>query len=142
MGIPFHESVYGHRFFDVQLLKLIQAINRLAEATETNNRLLAEAKDSEKHAEKTMFLCRRMIRSGNEEYIPFYDIVRCNTAKEAIAWADKELTHFKKQNLWPIPETEMQFLEMIATRMSCNVLLYHNGDPADSDPIMLSVKAI
>lgn len=37
MGIQFHETVRGQRFFDVQLPKLTRAIERLAEAKEKEN---------------------------------------------------------------------------------------------------------
>ena len=37
MGIPFHETVMGHRFFEVQLPKLTKAIDRLAAAMEEAN---------------------------------------------------------------------------------------------------------
>ena len=33
-GPKFHETGYGHRFFDAQLPQLTKAINRLAEAIE------------------------------------------------------------------------------------------------------------
>ena len=35
--MQFHETVYGKRFFEVQLPKLTSAINRLAEAIEHQN---------------------------------------------------------------------------------------------------------
>lgn len=35
--MQFHETVYGKRFFEVQLPKLTAAINRLAEAIEHQN---------------------------------------------------------------------------------------------------------
>ena len=35
--MQFHETVYGKRFFEAQLPKLIAAINRLAEAIEHQN---------------------------------------------------------------------------------------------------------
>ena len=34
MGIQFHETTYGRRFFEGQLPSLIKAINRLADANE------------------------------------------------------------------------------------------------------------
>lgn len=41
MGIPFHETVMGNRFFTSQLPQLIRALNRLSEAVEESNRLKA-----------------------------------------------------------------------------------------------------
>ena len=37
MGPQFHETGYGRTFFQSQLLNLIKAINRLAEAVEKQN---------------------------------------------------------------------------------------------------------
>ena len=34
MGLQFHETGYGKRFFDVQLPSLIKALNRVADANE------------------------------------------------------------------------------------------------------------
>lgn len=35
--IPFHETVYGKRFFDKQLPDLIKALTRIADALENKN---------------------------------------------------------------------------------------------------------
>ena len=39
MSMPFHESIRGGRFFDHQMPQIIEAVNRLAEATECANSL-------------------------------------------------------------------------------------------------------
>lgn len=39
MGIQFHETVYGKRFFESQLPALIQAINRLADVKQAGQRV-------------------------------------------------------------------------------------------------------
>lgn len=36
--IPFHETVYGKRFFDKQLPDLIKALTRIADALENKNK--------------------------------------------------------------------------------------------------------
>lgn len=41
MGIQFHETVMGHRFFEGQLPALIKGINRLADIQEENAKLAA-----------------------------------------------------------------------------------------------------
>ncbi len=46
MGIQFHETGYGRRFFDVQLPKLIKGIERLTEAIEKQNKIM-EGKEKE-----------------------------------------------------------------------------------------------
>lgn len=43
MGMQFHESVRGARFFDHDVPKLIKSITRLADAIEESNRLQQEA---------------------------------------------------------------------------------------------------
>lgn len=45
MGINFHETVMGRRFYDVQLPSLIKSIDRLAKAVEEQNALLKEGKE-------------------------------------------------------------------------------------------------
>lgn len=40
MGIPFHETVRGAKFFDADFPRMIKATNRLAEATERSNALI------------------------------------------------------------------------------------------------------
>lgn len=42
MGLQFHETVYGKHYFEYQLPKLTDAIERLANAVEKQNRLLEE----------------------------------------------------------------------------------------------------
>ena len=37
MGLQFHETGYGKRFFDAQLPSLIKAINRLADTNEKHS---------------------------------------------------------------------------------------------------------
>ncbi len=37
MGLEFHQTVYGKRFFELQLPSLIKAIERLASAVEKQN---------------------------------------------------------------------------------------------------------
>ena len=43
MGLQFHETVRGTRFFDHDVPKLIKSITRLADAIEESNRLQQEA---------------------------------------------------------------------------------------------------
>lgn len=45
MGIQFHETGYGKRFFEHQLPELIKAINRLADAIEENNKKETESEE-------------------------------------------------------------------------------------------------
>ena len=45
MGINFHETVMGRRFYDAQLPSLIKSIDRLAKAVEEQNALLKEGKE-------------------------------------------------------------------------------------------------
>ena len=53
--MQFHETVYGKRFFEVQLPKLTAAINRLAEAIEHQNQ---QDENSSKENEKSfMNIC-------------------------------------------------------------------------------------
>ena len=48
MGLQFHETVYGKRFFEYQLPNLTEAINRLAGAVEENNKLLKKESEEKK----------------------------------------------------------------------------------------------
>lgn len=144
MGIPFHETVYGHRFFDVQLPKLTKAIDRLAAAMEESNQLMAKSKTPETPAEEEkMLICRKMMRDGDGVFMHFGDVTRCSTPRKALAWANDILEEYKSKGLWPIPEAEIQFLENISQNIPCCLTLYPKGDTSNSDDaIMLSVKAI
>lgn len=48
MGPQLFQTRYGKRFFDSQLPKLIEAINRLADAVEKQNEVKEEEKTNEK----------------------------------------------------------------------------------------------
>lgn len=143
MGIPFHESVYGHRFFDVQLPKLTQALNRLAEAVETQNALTAEMKQktsAEPAAKKDNFilLCGVM-KLENKAWKYTTDLARCVTPRSAILWADQALRECEALGYVPIPEKEASFLESLLANMGDMLLLY-KGDSKDLDVMALSAK--
>ncbi len=143
MGIQFHESVYGQRFFDMQLPKLIKAIERLAEATEQHNRLMSENKtpDCQPAVEK-MLLCRKQMRDGDGAFMYIGNMTRCTSPKKALEWADQVLEKYKKKGFWPVPEAEAQFLEDVYRNLPCCLVLYPQGDITQYDVIRLTVKAI
>ncbi len=60
MGLQFHETVYGKRFFEGQLPSLIKAINRLADAKE--QAVQAEEPEPTKKANTA---CDRFFRQQN-----------------------------------------------------------------------------
>ena len=51
MGLQFHETVYGKRYFEYQFPKLIDTIERLANAVEKQNKLLEEGIKKEEKME-------------------------------------------------------------------------------------------
>lgn len=144
MGIPFHETVYGHRFFDVQLPKLIQAVNRLAEATEVQNSLTAEIKQQKSATVTTsqkddfILLCGVM-RLENKVWKYTTGVARCESPRSAILWADQALLYCEELGYKPLPEKEASFLQSLLTN-SGDMLLVYKGDPKDLDVMALSAK--
>ena len=89
MGLQFHETVRGARFFDHEVPTLIKSINRLAAAIEESNRLQQEAAAKTvttpaKQAET--YFCYTTNKLGTYAYSTF-----CLSAREAIIWANTKI---------------------------------------------------
>lgn len=141
MGIPFHESVYGHRFFDVQLPKLIQAINRLAEATETQNALTAEMKQkpsSVNTAENSKYVLVCGVKKlENKEWKCEGITTTCFSPRKALLWADQALHECATLGYTPTPERETAFLNNLISNNGDMLFLYKNGDSKSPDVMAL-----
>lgn len=142
-GIPFHESVYGHRFFDVQLPKLTQALNRLAEATETQNNLLLKAAAHETREEKrsTVFVCCLKQRE-NKDFKLVGDVCICETPQKAALWANQTLQDLGEEGFMAKPESKLEFFGNISSNLGGLLFVYQNGDSSSNNFYSLSIKDI
>ena len=96
MGLQFHETVRGARFFDHQVPTLIKAIERLTAAIEENSKLQQEnlyaiqSATSTKGAAPTKitetYFCYVAYNTETYAYTTF-----CRSAREAIVWANTQI---------------------------------------------------
>lgn len=119
MGPQFHETVYGHRFFSIQLPNLIQNLEVLANL---------ERKFSEK--EDSTFVCYHENSLALEpEAGRTSDMIATTDAQGALAWLNESLADAKKNNFCFAKEGEAENLyEAIANNEDCERVLFKNGD--------------
>lgn len=119
MGPQFHETVYGQRFFDVQLPNLIKNIEILAKW---------EMKVSEK--ENGTYVCYHENSFALEpEAGKISDMIATTDAKGALAWLNESLADAKKNNYRFVKAGEAENLyEALANSEDCERVLFKNGD--------------
>ena len=138
MGLQFHESGYGKRFFDVQLPSLIKALNRVADANE-------KQQIGEPVVEVTanmVYVCYEensnelAIENGavNEMYV-------AASLNDVYKWLDKRLKE-AEQNFYTILNDmeENEFYKELMASKECALHLYHNGDENSRLNYALTVK--
>ena len=138
MGLQFHETGYGKRFFDAQLPSLIKAINRLADTNE-------KQQNAEFAADVTanmVYICYEensselAIENGavNEMYV-------AATLNDVYKWLDKRLKE-AEQNYYIVLNDmeENEFYKELMASKECALHLYHNGDENSRLNYALTVK--
>ena len=125
MGLQFHETVRGARFFDHEVPTLIKGINRLAAAIEESNRLQHEAAAKTvttpaKQAET--YFCYTTNEVGVFAYSTF-----CLSAREAVIWANTQIESAENEGFQFVhPFTaEREFFSAIANAKSAKIELKH-----------------
>ncbi len=138
MGLQFHETGYGKRFFDAQLPSLIKAINRLADTNE-------KQQNAEFAADVTanmVYICYEensselAIENGavNEMYV-------AASLNDVYKWLDKRLKE-AEQNYYIVLNDmeENEFYKELMASKECALHLYHNGDENSRLNYALTVK--
>ena len=138
MGLQFHETGYGKRFFDAQLPSLIKAINRLADTNE-------KQQNAEFAADVTanmVYICYEensselAIENGavNEMYV-------AASLNDVYKWLDKGLKE-AEQNYYIVLNDmeENEFYKELMASKECALHLYHNGDENSRLNYALTVK--
>lgn len=138
MGLQFHETGYGKRFFDVQLPSLIKALNRVADANEKQQiaELVVEV------TANMVYVCYEensnelAIENGavNEMYV-------AASLNDVYKWLDKRLKE-AEQNFYTILNDmeENEFYKELMASKECALHLYHNGDENSRLNYALTVK--
>ena len=126
MGLQFHETGYGKRFFDVQLPSLIKALNRVADANEKQQ----IAEPVVEVTANMVYVCYEensnelAIENGavNEMYV-------AASLNDVYKWLDKRLKE-AEQNFYTILNDmeENEFYKELMASKECALHLYHNGD--------------
>ena len=144
MGYPqFHETGYGKMFFECQLPKLIKALNRLAEATETQNKLLAKTASQttiDDAAEPVLICSLKLYKNKTTEQVG--DIVVCHSPQQAVRWVDTTLLELQSLGFKPVPETKASFFDNISTKTSGLLFVYKDGNSTSDEFYALDVKEI
>ena len=138
MGIQFHETPYGRRFFDAQLPSLIKAINRLADTNE-------KQQTAEPVAEVTanmVYVCYE--ENSNELAIENGAVNEMHVAaslNDVYKWIDKRLKE-AEQNYYTVlnDSEESEFYKELMASKECALHLYHNGDENSRLYYALTVK--
>lgn len=138
MGLQFHETGYGKRFFDVQLPSLIKALNRVADANEKQQ----IAEPVVEVTANMVYVCYEensnelAIENGavNEMYV-------AASLNDVYKWLDKRLKE-AEQNFYTILNDmeENEFYKELMVSKECALHLYHNGDENSRLNYALTVK--
>lgn len=138
MGLQFHETGYGKRFFDVQLPSLIKALNRVADVNEKQQ----SAEPVAQVAVNVVYVCYEensnelAIENGavNEMYV-------AASLNDVYKWLDKRLKE-AEQNFYAILNDmeESEFYKELMASKECALHLYHNGDENSRLNYALTVK--
>ena len=138
MGLQFHETGYGKRFFDVQLPSLIKALNRVADANEKQQ----IAEPVVEVTANMVYVCYEensnelAIENGavNEMYV-------AASLNDVYKWLDKRLKE-AEQNFYTILNDmeENEFYKELMASKECALHLYHNGDENSRLKYALTVK--
>lgn len=138
MGLQFHETGYGKRFFDVQLPSLIKALNRVADANEKQQ----IAEPVVEVTANMVYVCYEensnelAIENGavNEMYV-------AASLNDVYKWLDKRLKE-AEQNFYTILNDmeENEFYKELMASKECALHLYHNGDENSRLNYALTVK--
>ena len=138
MGLQFHETGYGKRFFDAQLPSLIKAINRLADTNE-------KQQNAEFAADVTanmVYICYEensselAIENGavNEMYV-------AASLNDVYKWLDKRLKEAEQNYYIALNDMEEnEFYKELMASKECALHLYHNGDENSRLNYALTVK--
>ncbi len=138
MGLQFHETGYGKRFFDVQLPSLIKALNRVADANEKQQ----VAEPVVEVTANMVYVCYEensnelAIENGavNEMYV-------AASLNDVYKWLDKRLKE-AEQNYYIVLNDmeENEFYKELMASKECALHLYHNGDENSRLNYALTVK--
>ena len=139
MGLQFHETGYGRKFFDSQLPSLIKALTHLADVKEQ------EAKEEETEQTKAVnmaYVCYEenspelAIENGavNEMYL-------AASLNDVYKWIDKRLKEAEK-NFYAILNDfeESEFFKEIMEGKKGSLHLYHNADENSRLYYALTIK--
>ena len=125
MGLQFHETVRGARFFDHEVPTLIKSINRLAAAIEESNRLQQEAAAKTATTPATQaetYFCYTAYNAETYAATTF-----CRSARETIVWANTQIQGTIEEGFELVnPFTaEREFFGAIADAKSARIELKH-----------------
>ena len=139
MGLQFHETVYGKRFFEGQLPSLIKAINRLADAKEQTP---PAAEPETIKASNMAYVCyeenSHELATENGAVNEMYVAASLN---DVYKWIDKRLKE-AEQNYYAILNDfeESEFFREVMEGKEGALTLYHNGDESSRLFYALTVK--
>jgi hypothetical protein len=126
MGLQFHETVRGARFFDHEVPTLIKSINRLAAAIEESNRLQQEvaAKTVATPAKQAeTYFCYTAYNAETYAATTF-----CRSARETIVWANAQIEGAVEEGFELVsPFTaEREFFNAIADAKAARIEMKHS----------------
>lgn len=138
MGLQFHETGYGKRFFDVQLPSLIKALNRVADANEKQQ----IAEPVVEVTANMVYVCYE--ENSNELAIEngaVNEIYVAASLNDVYKWLDKRLKE-AEQNYYIVLNDmeENEFYKELMASKECALHLYHNGDENSRLNYALTVK--
>lgn len=138
MGSQFHETGYGRRFYDVQLPALIKAINRLADAKESEKTVEPKTEI----ADNMVYVCyeenSHELATENGAVNEMYVAVSLN---DVYKWIDNRLKE-AEQNIYSVLNDmeESEFYKELMAGKETALALYHNGDESTRLFYALTVK--
>lgn len=138
MGLQFHETGYGKRFFDVQLPSLIKAVERLADA----NGKQQAAEPAVDTTANMVYVCYE--ENSNELAIEngaINEMCVASSLNDVYQWIRKRWKEAEQNSYTVLNDMEASefYKELMASR-ECALHLYHNGDEDSRLYYALTVK--
>lgn len=116
MGMQFHETGYGKRFFDQQLPSLIKALNRVADIYE----------NKQNAAEHTVFVSYHLNLAPlnqKKSTLSNMEVCLCNTA-DVLHWVKDLIKNLQTDGYFPTSEDTLEiFLSDVQYTQHCGLIM-------------------
>lgn len=132
MGMQFHETGYGKRFFDQQLPALIKALNRMADVYEKKQSVT-------KHTVYVSYHQRLPHQNHNLGTPNDMNVRLCDT-EEALEWAKSLVEKLQNEGYHPVLENALEKFYNDFPYVCCSGIQLRKNNSEDEDEFVLIIE--